>query len=368
MYQIMPKALLEDGTGMGVSPSSPSKTTTNGGGAAQAAGEKGGGKGAFSLPCLLRGTAFGCLEREEVEEGRPKKETRTLSSKSPSSPTVLERQPSCRRYRTDSDEFHDAVSEIADDPGQGSRQVTESSVAMDAAVSLIYMMDPKIRELSSLFPSSPVPELARFLAARQGNVEAATEMYRRSKSWRDEMIVSGRMATALEKVSPTGFFRECGRAKDGTKILFVQGARYDPNAATSEEYALATAAMLEKLLPAQSEEKLSVLIDCRANKAAGWPSLPAYNVVPFLRLAAPVLMDNYPERLVKCVVYPVPWLAASLWGVVRGFLDSGTASKVSIGSGSDSWDAPLPKEELAKVFSHGELLHEDLKLSHRTML
>merc|ERR1719313_1755568 len=68
------------------------------------------------------------------------------------------------------------------------------------------------------------------------------------------------------------------------------------------------------------------------------------------------------ERVTCLVVMPVPWIASTLWTVVKQFLDPETARKVVLLDGAADRAAPLPD-------SLGEYLDQDctrLLTEHRS--
>ena len=60
----------------------------------------------------------------------------------------------------------------------------------------------------------------------------------------------------------------------------------------------------------------------------------------------------FPERMGKCIVFPMPRVAVMLWrGVAMKFIDVNTANKISIivsGGGGILSDAKLPMHKLKK--------------------
>jgi len=132
---------------------------------------------------------------------------------------------------------------------------------------------------------------------------------------------------------PQKYIRQAGHALDGTPILFVQGACYDEDV-EPERYMLACCHALDSMLPPGDDRKATVLIDARAGSGAGWHNVPAHKMLPFFRLACSVLPDNFPERLQRVVIYPLPFLVRQLWRVVGALLDPMTREKFEVLTGS----------------------------------
>lgn len=57
-------------------------------------------------------------------------------------------------------------------------------------------------------------------------------------------------------------------------------------------------------------------------------------MVPFVKCVVSLLERNFPERLAKSILFPLPSAAAMIWRVVRVFLDPNTAAKIEVIGGS----------------------------------
>jgi len=109
---------------------------------------------------------------------------------------------------------------------------------------------------------------------------------------------------------------------------------------------------IDKAFPSSDGGKGTVLIDTRPK--TGLLNIPAHRMVPFFQMASSVLQLNYPERLHKLIIYPMPALVGHLWWVVKGFLDTRTAAKFQIFSGSSVTGSPCP-EALGKFVAQQQL-------------
>ena len=139
--------------------------------------------------------------------------------------------------------------------------------------------------LKQRFSDAPEAELCRFLAKQRGDVEKAATVYGEALEWRRER--KGQQVAGVENVPEWMWKFETGRARDNTTVLWVQGAMYDSRAADAAAYVEDTVVMLERSLPADSRDMLTVLVDVRAYP--GMPSEPASRVVTYLAKVAPVL-------------------------------------------------------------------------------
>ena len=248
------------------------------------------------------------------------------------------------------------------------------------------------------FPESKAAERARFLNARNGDVQAACAMLKRYLDWRaqyytiedeknlsrgigkaaeDEKNLSRgifeaaeedpdwsqacRMASSLSSstmplrtIPPCILFmpekkstdiadsQDALRTLDGKRVLQHLPARIDLSDADADVYATALALYIDRCVPRDSMEKICVVIDTRPGK--GWRNIPAHKLVPFIKHAARLLNDLHPERLARCILFPVPSVAKFLWNAVKPWLDPGTANKICILSGSANIKSPIPKD------------------------
>jgi len=197
-----------------------------------------------------------------------------------------------------------------------------------------------VAELGARFPDAPREELERFCKARPGSVAEAGQMYEAYQEWRKESGSPERLLAAAKAV-PQEFIRHCGEASDGSQLVLVQGARYDASVDT-EQYVLAIANLFEELLPPTDNRKATCLLDVRP--AEGWPNVPAPKMLPLMKRCMEVLPGNYPERLQRVVIYPMPWIVKGFWTVVRAMLDPAMSDKFVVLSGACAIGADCPPE------------------------
>lgn len=174
-------------------------------------------------------------------------------------------------------------------------------------------------------------EWTRFRAARPGDEDAARKMLAAHLAWRRQHLPLPAEAKRLGAGLP-----DCvsmlgdRRCRDGTRAVLIQCAMLDSDAGSSEEYALALAHFAEDELAHDSAEKVTVLLDTRA--ARGWPNPPAWTLLPLMHTVSCTLASNYPERLQRVVVSPVPWVATTVWTAASAILDEGIVEKVCLRS------------------------------------
>jgi len=184
-------------------------------------------------------------------------------------------------------------------------------------------------------------ERERFLAARGNDPQAAQEMLEAHLAWRAATLPLREGQPRIGKTIPEWMFFH-GTTRDGTSILWINGARYDAEAATEEEQGHAAAALIDERVARDSPEQITVCLDVRGSE--GWPNPPAYNMLSAIRTISGVLSDNFPERCCRVIVYPMPWGAATLWTGIKLFLDQNTADKVVLLSGPVTRGSPCPVE------------------------
>lgn len=206
--------------------------------------------------------------------------------------------------------------------------------------SVQHSEENRFAEMRAEFPDSESAELLRFCRARPDSVADACQMYRSYLEWRQDTGSTQNLSDAANAI-PTKLFRHCGQALDGSPLLLVEGARYDANI-EPEKYVLACAHAVDSRLSSDDDRKLTVLIDVRPGE--GWNNPPALKMLPFFRSCADVLSNNYPERVQRVVIYPVPSLVGHLWRMVRSMLDPVTRGKIQVHNGSAALGAPCPSE------------------------
>ncbi len=124
-----------------------------------------------------------------------------------------------------------------------------------------------------------------------------------------------------------------GVAKDGTPVLVFRGGMYNPKIASPEDYTMAFAWGIEEALRNTRQLQVTVLANCRA--APGGTNAPAE--MAFIKKLIGTLSDNFPERLKRTVLFPMPWYARVMKNAVSVFMDPRSMAKI-IFSGHDSDD------------------------------
>ncbi|APA14359.1 hypothetical protein SS1G_11820 [Sclerotinia sclerotiorum 1980 UF-70] len=207
--------------------------------------------------------------------------------------------------------------------------------------------------------------LLRFLRARKFDVPLAEKMFVEAEQWRkdfglDELV---RTFDYKEKEEVFKYYPQYYHKtdKDGRPVYIEQMGNIDLNAMykiTSSERMLQNLAveyekMADPRLPACSRKAGSLLETCCSImdlKGVGLTKVPS--VYSYVRQASVMSQNYYPERLGKLYLINAPWGFSTVWGVMKGWLDPITVSKIHIlGSGyQKELLAQVPKENLPKVF------------------
>ncbi|KAJ8605126.1 hypothetical protein CTAYLR_000446 [Chrysophaeum taylorii] len=196
----------------------------------------------------------------------------------------------------------------------------------DCKVATIMADKPHMEALAKAFPDAPLEEVRRFANARD-TFEESCKLLKRYRRWRADEGAPSALESRAAPVRDRLFMTAGGVDERGDVVVMIEGARYDTGVAP-EAYAAFVCATLDSLLEAESPRRLVVLIDVRAGNH--WPNPPPHQLVPFIRCAAKLLADAYPERLRKVAVYPLPYVFRVLASWVLGLLDPVTRNKILV--------------------------------------
>jgi len=142
-------------------------------------------------------------------------------------------------------------------------------------------------------------------------------------------------------------------AVDGTKVIFVELARYDPEAAPPRTYVEAVCHLIDEAYRPEEPGKITIVCDVRGGE--GWKNPKPMAVLGFGREIANTLPNFYPERLRRMVIYTAPWVATKvIVPLIRPMVDPNTYEKVVLVSGQDSPKC-CPVDELRRYLSIGSI-------------
>lgn len=163
--------------------------------------------------------------------------------------------------------------------------------------------------------------LARFLIARNSNVEKARLLLQDARAWRKSKIPIYKSCCLTEYNK--GKVYAHGMDKEGHPLVVYRAKLQNPHDRDVDEMVNMAVWWAEKIisqLPAD-KSKATILID---RTDAGM----ANSDMEFVRAMASVFQNNYPERLHRAIVYPSGIVFYTIWNLVKWFLDPVTQDKV----------------------------------------
>jgi hypothetical protein len=154
----------------------------------------------------------------------------------------------------------------------------------------------------------------------------------------DSTLVSTTFATAIALYLHTKFEQQCRWSRGINR----RGARDGEEEAEDEQWTIA--------------------MDVRPGR--GWPNPPAVQMLGFMRRVTQVLLELYPGRLWRCIVFPVPFVATHVWNKAKRFLDLSVAKRIIVIPGPANLDSPLPVSKLLPYINRDCLeVLEDARLA-----
>ena len=185
---------------------------------------------------------------------------------------------------------------------------------------------------ASSFPGSPLEERRRFLVACNGNEAKARSMLQRHLEFRAANLPPPPGTKRLGIELPEWAFQVHGvTSHDGTPIVAVLAGLCEPSAGSPNEFAIATAILVDSLLPRHTAQRITLMIDVDHVEGASNPKPLAG--LPYIKAAAALLQSNFPERLQRFIVFPVPPPLRWIWHAAKGFLDAKTSAKAVLLAG-----------------------------------
>jgi len=163
---------------------------------------------------------------------------------------------------------------------------------------------PAAQEMKKLFPEDSIIDILRFLIARKGDVSLAADMFRKAKAWHLKNLPL-RRSPQLDAVLGLKCFFFHKTARDGTPILYFRGAIYDQKKASAETYILTAAHCIDYVLKKSNQISVTVFVHSAAVPGAS-NSNPDMD---FIKGFSSALSDNFPERMKRLILWPMPWYA-----------------------------------------------------------
>lgn len=255
--------------------------------------------------------------------------------------------------------FESAIdTELVDDEENKKKQEAlvdemEKRIRPEKSITLEWLPDVQYSEvdlqnLLDLQPESTLAERRRFLKARKGVIKAASAQLGTYFQWRSrnkideffpstfttdeedwalaargamEIANTNRKSPASDKILPRIVSVYGGNdglvfCRNGARIVHVLPSQLDATIAPGTTYALALAMYLDRKLDRNHTEKVTVVIDIRSGK--GWPNPSSVSLVPFIKLVVGSLNSYFPERLSRCILFPLPMTATVIFNKAKG--------------------------------------------------
>ena len=252
----------------------------------------------------------------------------------------------------------ESAMEVADDEENKKKQEAlvvemEKRIRPEKSITLEWLPDVQYSEvdlqsLLDLQPESTLAERRRFLKARKGVIKAASAQLGSYIEWRSknkideffpstfttdeedwalasrgalEIANTSRKSPASDKVLPRivsvyGGSDGLVLCKNGARIVHVLPSQLNTTIAPATTYALSLAMYLDRKLDRKFTEKVTVVIDIRSGK--GWPNPSSVSLVPFIKLVVGSLNSYFPERLSRCILFPLPMTATVIFNKAKG--------------------------------------------------
>lgn len=171
-------------------------------------------------------------------------------------------------------------------------------------------------------PAATGASLERFLVARHGDVARAEAMYVAHLIWRRRVFPISREGAVAAILDDGRRFKRVAIAADGCPVLLVDFRwGYFLGDYSKLEHLRASLVFMEEETERGEREGRP---QCAVIGFGGAPPLD------FAGALAAVLEANYPERLNRAAVYPVPRVVSAIARAMLGILDPGVASKVAL--------------------------------------
>jgi hypothetical protein len=154
--------------------------------------------------------------------------------------------------------------------------------------------------------------------------------------------------------------QETVKDKEGYPIFHVLPARIDKDGYGPGVYSIAFASYLDMYFrrgcceldddhQQQENERMTVLFDVRPGR--GWSNPPATSMIGYINTIIQNLQGNFPGRLHRLVIYPIPRPALYIWNTIKWAFHKHVVDRIVLVSGSaDHVDSPLPTDLLLEWF------------------
>ncbi|CAM6083253.1 unnamed protein product [Calypogeia fissa] len=189
---------------------------------------------------------------------------------------------------------------------------------------LVKLLRAKVEKLNPETTSVDDSTLRRFLRARQGKVDKATDMFMQDFEWRRTYLPLGYIPESEipNELGADKMFIQ-GRDKCGRPIGVVLLAKHDATKRNLEELKKYYVYALDKAVASMNpgEEKFNLIADLQGFQyknldLRGWAS------------GLEFLQGHYPERIQKIFCVHVPYIFWGAWKIISQFIDKRTMEKI----------------------------------------
>ena len=139
-----------------------------------------------------------------------------------------------------------------------------------------------------------------------------------------------------QKALHSGCWRYLGNSNDGSPVLEVRVAKWNPHEYSKDAYVAYVGffmAMTERVCAKHT--KYIVLFDMR-----GWALWHA-KYLSYIKQLVDIAQNQYPERLRQVMMLNAPLMFRGAWKIIRPWLDPVTAAKIKFVSGKNAMPALL---------------------------
>lgn len=181
-----------------------------------------------------------------------------------------------------------------------------------------------LRSLRGRFPRADEGDLGRFLRARDYDAEKAAAMYEAHLGWRAEELnwTDDERRKIQTTLSSRKFYVLDGRDAGGRPVVYFCLRRFADGSYDIEEELRAYVFMIEEeIIPSLDEGTdgtWTVLVDVSGIR------MPPLS---FLKRSNEIFANNYPERLNRLVMFPVPGFVKKIIRGMLHFVDPETREK-----------------------------------------
>ena len=211
------------------------------------------------------------------------------------------------------------------------------------------------------FPTTKRSILLRYLIAAKGDSKKARDTYKNALIWRENHIPPQREIVA--PIYKSKAYLACGTARDSSPVFYFRGAYYDPALGTAEQYIVAMAYAVDRMIEISPTGTVTVIVHAAPCKDAPNTPVDRELINCFIHLVTTI----FPQRLENFILFPFPWWARAIWAFSAMFLDQETQQRVHLLPCSDFKSCPedlfkwVDREDVPEVLGGGcDLENEDI--------